>query len=134
MIVNNNNYYTNLANLNKMRYILFTNFFNRNECIQELTGYISTNIDNLSIDYDAIQYQFIIKIKKTGMRKIRGFHHASEFYYNQIIPNIFRSFIQNHHTELCSFFGGTIPEEVYTNLSNFCHVSCLADNILVIKL
>lgn len=142
MIIDNVKYPTNMVDIHNIRYLLFKNLYGDNAFIQSLTDAIARNIECLSIDYSASTYTFTIKIKKTAMRKVYGFDHDPNFYY-QIVSNIFKEFIQYNEPAVCTVLGEIYPnpKEVlnylyinYLNMANLCHASCIADNILVIKL
>lgn len=147
MIINDTNYRVDLTYIDNIKYLIFTNLFfsnlyENNTYIQDLTEIISKHIDCLSIDFSKTNYMFIIKIKKTSMKKIRGFSHEPNFYY-QIISEIFDEFIHKNENVILSILSQNYsdPERalqyLYSNtyiLANFCHVSSITDNMLTIKL
>mgnify|MGYP003299239855 CR=1 FL=1 len=142
MRIEKTNYETSLVDINNIRYLLFRNLYGNTAFIQSLTEIITRNIDCLGIDYSASEYTFTIRIKKTTMRKMYGFYHDPNFYYS-IIPNIFKEFIETHEPIIISILREkyadpfNIIQKLYMDhytLSNLCHVSCISDNILVIKL
>ena len=76
------------------------------------------------------------------MRKNHGFDHNPKYYY-QIIPNIFREFVQTNQPAILSVLNQKYAnaQEIRNSLicgdfylANLCQVSCIADNILIIKL
>ena len=143
MLVENNTQYQNdLIDINKIRYILFDAFYKNFAYMQNLTDIISKHIDCLSIDYSGSSYTYTIKIKKTAMRRYHGFKHDPIFYYSRI-ADIFKEFIISNEYEVALNMMKHYekPYEVlhylYDNpalLANLCHISCIADNILVVKL
>lgn len=142
MFIENKQYRTDLIDINRLRYLLFTNFYGKMEYIQKLTEIINKNIDCLGIDYCSRNYTFTVKIKKTAMRKQHKFRHNPGFYY-QIIPNIFSEFIKMNEQDVISVLGTvyddpyTVVQYLYNNpmmLCNLCYVSCISDNIIFIKL
>lgn len=142
MIIDNVKYPTDMVDIHNIRYLLFKNLYGNGAFIMSLTDIIARNIECLGIDYSASTYTFTIKIKKTAMRKIYGFEHNPNFYY-QIISNIFKEFIQQNELAVRMALAEKYynPKEIldnlyvnYLNMANLCHVSCIADNILVIKL
>ena len=76
------------------------------------------------------------------MRKIHGFSHNPEFYY-QFTSNIFKEFISTHEQKMLQVLKSRYEDPhqvlnyIYSNpyiMANLCHVTCIADNIIVIKL
>ena len=142
MFIDDKKYQTNLADINSLRYLLFTNFYNNMSYIQNLTEIISKNIECLGIDYSAFEYSFTIKIKKTAMRRMHLFKHKPDFYY-QIIPAIFNEFIKNNEQEVLKALSTRydnpyrVLQYLYETpgfLANLCHLTCIDDNIIIIKL
>lgn len=148
MFINENNYSTNtLSTMNDLREIIFKNLYTDPDCINRLMGIIPKYIECLSVDYDPQFYTITIKIKKTALRKTygRSFYHIPQFYY-QFIPNIFIEFLINDlniRGKLIQAIGEKY-QDPYEELNrilmfkesfiNLCQVSCLSDNIIVIKL
>lgn len=142
MIIDKHSYETDLTLVNEIRYILFTKVYNDITSIKSLTDVISHSIDCLSIEYDHMSYTFTIKIKKTSMRKIHGFNHNPNFYY-AVVSDIFKLFLDMNENTIVDALSVkfTDPIAIFVNLlhspsklSNLCHVSCISDNIIVIKL
>ena len=142
MIIDNQSYPTDLVDVNNMRYLLFTNLYSNANALIKLTEIIAKHIECLSIDYNAFNYTFTVKIKKTAMRRLHGFRHDPNFYY-QIIPDIFSEFITANKDTILAALASSYqnPTEVlnsiYMNkciMANLCHISCISDNIIVIKL
>lgn len=142
MIIDNRSYPTDLVDVNNVRYLLFTNLYSDANALAGLAEIISKHIECLSIDYNASTYTFTIKIKKTAMRRLHGFKHDPNFYY-QAIPDIFFDFITANQEKVlkalaCTYANPTeVLNSIYVNkfiMANLCHVSCISDNIIVIKL
>lgn len=142
MFINNQLFETDLANMNNIRYLFFIHLYCNSKCIKSLTDIITKHIECLSIDYSQTTYTFTIKIKKTVMRKIHGFKQDPNFYYLSI-PNIFMDFIKANEQDVLSALSErydnpyTVLDNLYSNprlMANLCHVSCIADNIVYIKL
>lgn len=142
MIIDNRSYPTDLVDVNNVRYLLFTNLYNDTNALSRLTEIIAKHIECLSIDYNSSTYTFTVKIKKTAMRRLHGFRHDPNFYY-QVIPDIFSEFIAGNKDRILAALSSTYqnPSEVlnsiYMNkyiMANLCHMSCISDNIIVIKL
>lgn len=146
MIVNNKQYDINLDDINRLRYLLFTNLYSDGRYIEQLLGIIQANIEALDITFDPQFFTITVKIKKTAMRKMPRFKHEPNYYYVPI-QNIFKTFIQSNEVLIRTLLSRTLGDDInkaqaYLNylyltpviLANLCHVSCMADNILVIKL
>ena len=142
MFIEDKQYKIDLVDINNVRYLLFSNLYSNPVFIQNLSDIIARHIDCLSIEYSPTTYTFTVKIKKTSMRKLHRFYHDPSFYY-QMIPGIFMEFIKGNEQIItkCLRERYDNPEyviaQLYTNpynLANLCQVSCIADNILVIKL
>lgn len=142
MFIQNQNFHTDgLVAVTDIRYLLFTNFYNNPVYLESLRNIIAKHIDCLSLDYDPIKYTFIIKIKKTSMKKLNGFSHESNFYHN-IIGQIFFEFIETHKQDVIRVLSTkyqdpmAVLDRIYNTsiMANLCLVSCLADNIICLKL
>lgn len=143
MFIDNVNYKTDLTDIQNIRYLLFLNLYGNKVYTDMLLNIISRHIDCLSIDYSPNEYTFTIKIKKTTMRKYHGFDHNPNYYYNTI-HNIFKEFINQNSSVIEDILRSnnySNPKEIINKfnngiycIENLCHVSCIADNILVIKL
>lgn len=146
MNVNNKQYDINLTSINTLRYLLFTNFYSDRNYIDQMLNIIQTNIECLDINFDPQFFTVTVKIKKTAMRKMPKFKHEPNYYYMPI-QNIFKQFIQANEVLVRTYLSRTLGDDMtaaqsYLNylyatpsiLANLCHVSCMADNILVIKL
>lgn len=144
MFIDNTQYQTDLGTVNHIRCILFTIFYNDSTIIESLKEFISRNIECLGIDFSPTDFAFTIKIKKTAMRKLNGFEHCPRYYY-QTVSKIFSEFISAHEHKLMLGLKITHPDVdpyqmlqyIYNNqaiMANLCYVTCISDNILVIKL
>lgn len=143
MFINDKSYSTNLPDTHSIRYILFLKYYNT-VYIEKLKEIISKYIDCLSIDYDSYKYSFIVKIKKTSMRKLHGprFTHQPTSYY-PIISEIFFNFINEIKDGLKNELMTLNQDPLIvdrlltsdgTKLNNLCHITCISDNILIINL
>ena len=146
MNVNNKQYDINLTSINTLHYLLFTNFYSDRNYIDQMLNIIQANIECLDINFDPQFFTVTVKIKKTAMRKMPKFKHEPNYYYMPI-QNIFKQFIQANEVLVRTYLSRTLGDDMtaaqsYLNylyatpsiLANLCHVSCMADNILVIKL
>lgn len=138
MIIGDKLYSSDLAGSNQLRYFLFTNLYSDRSYIESLSNIIAKHIDCLSIEYSEESYSFTIKIKKTAMRKFPGFEHDPNFYY-QKIKDIFDEFIHTHEAAISNLLFGNNCGDLYQVVSSLyypllCHLSCIFDNIIIIKL
>lgn len=144
MFIGNNQYQTDLGTINHIRCILFSNFYNDPNKIESLKEIISRNIECLGIEFSPAEFAFTIRIKKTAMRKLKGFDHNPNYYY-QTVSKIFSEFISAHEYNILMGLKITHPDNdphqmlqyIYNNrsiMANLCYVTCISDNTLVIKL
>lgn len=145
MFIGSNQYQTNLVDVNSVRYLLCTNFYCKHNMIDSLKEIICRNIECLGVEFSVVDYSFIIKIKKTAMRRLRGFDHNPSYYYQTIIPKIFKEYISTYEQVVLQALRHAHPDKdpyqvlqyIYSNeaiMANLCHVTCISDNTLVIKL
>ena len=144
MFIENTQYQVDLATVNNIRYILCTNIYCNPTTIASLEEIIRRNIDCLGIEFSTENFSFMVKIKKTAMRKIKGFNHTPNFYY-QTISKIFTEFISTYEQNILQAIKIKHPDVdpyqmlqyVYNNqaiMANLCHVTCISDNTIIIKL
>lgn len=145
MFIGSTQYQTNLVDVNTVRYLLCTNFYCKHDMIASLKEIIYRNIDCLGIEFSVVDYSYIVKIKKTAMRKFKGFDHNPSYYYQAIIPKIFKEYLSTHEQAVIQALRHAHPDKdpyqvlqyIYSNeaiMANLCHVTCISDNTLVIKL
>jgi len=143
MYLQDHHYKTDLADVNTIRTALHTTLYCNPIYLTELQNRIASHLDVLNIEFVPNEFAIYIRIKKTGMRKFHGFRQNPDFYY-QITPQIFSGYIANHRSELVNTLSSTgvqnatqVIENLIVNnqrLSNLCHVTCIADNIVIFKL
>lgn len=143
MYIHNNYFKTDLTDLNAIRTILCTHFYSNPLYLTELQNLIAGNLETLNIEYNPNEFSIYVRIKKTAMKKFYRFRHNPDFYYH-ITPQIFASFIGNHKYEIVSLLNNTgilnadqSVDNLLINkqrLSNLCHITCIADNIIIFKL
>lgn len=147
-----NTYYNvvnDLSIIQSVRNCLFNFIYNDINNINYLQNCIGRYIDCIDIRYDPQRFSFILKIKKTSMKKHNKFKQNSEFYYT-LVQNAYLDFFREKKNDIVrAFFLGLSNsnqiisgEGVYNDLLlirpnilwNLFHVSCIADNIVEIKL
>ena len=143
MYFQDHHYKTDLADVNTIRTALHTSIYTNPVYLTELQNLICAALEVLSIEFNPNEFAIYTRIKKTGMRKFHGFRQNPDFYY-QITPSIFANFIANHRCELINTLSNAgvpnatmVVESLCTNnqiLANLCHVTCIADNIVIFKL
>ena len=127
-----------------LRTVLFRYFYNP-QYIPLLSQIIEKNIECINVEYDPMNYAFMVKIKKSEIKKSSRFVHCP-VYYNKYISSIFAEFISAISAELSVALAETrrIYPDVDINVSMFlaepeslCNLSivtCMSDNIVMIKL
>lgn len=143
MYFRDHQYKTDLADVNTIRTALHTTIYCNPIYITELQNKICETLEVLGIDFNPNEFAIYTRIKKTGMRKFHGFRQSPDFYY-QLTPHIFSSLIANHRCELINTLSNAgipnatqvIEAAISDNhmLANLCHVTCIADNIVIFKL
>lgn len=135
MVIENTKFNSNLHDTYEIRKILFRDLYSKNECLENLKQCISKYIDCLSIDYNAHEWCFIIKIKKTSMRTRQGFVNNPIYYYS-LIPMIYCDFLNEYKDIINASAPGVLDHLLYNpdQLSNLCHISCTQDNIVIFNL
>lgn len=144
MFVNTTQYDTPIMiDINKIRYILITNFYNEPSYIYSIKEIIARYIECNNIEFNLLDYSFNVKIKKTAMRKNREFRHNPEFYY-PIVSNIFMEFLSNNRQAIINalypIYGdrsSIVLDIICCNhgvIANLCYLTCISDNLVIIKL
>ena len=144
MFVNTTQYDTPIMiDINKIRYILITNFYNDPSYIYSIKEIITKYIECNNIEFSLLDYAFSVKIKKTAMRKNREFRHNPEFYY-PIVSNIFMEFLSNNRQAIINalypIYGdrsSIVLDIICCNhgvIANLCYLTCISDNLVIIKL
>lgn len=120
-----------------LRHTLNSHFYNNQSILVDLIETIRNTIDPVSVEFDILSYSLFIKIKKTAMKKNKGFANTPEFYYNNFIIPVFSEFIKSHYTDIAMKTDPDMLTMVLSNpsvLLNICHITCISDNMLIIKL
>lgn len=135
MVIENTKFNSNLHDTYEIRKILFRNLYSNIECLEYLKECISKYIDCLSIEYNATEWCFVIKIKKTAMRTRQGFVNNPIYYYS-LIPMIYSDFLRKYRDNINASAPGVLDHLLYNpdQLSNLCHISCTQDNIVILNL
>ena len=137
MYINNVNYSTDLNTCQSLRSFMMSNVYNNIENINFIMNSIASKIDCLDIIFDPTRFEISINIKKTTMRRAKGYKADSMYYYG-IVNSVFKEFFANHPTIANSV--SQIGIELYngdnasTNFSSICQVYCIGDKSVVIKL
>lgn len=148
MYINNVAYETPIMHPSlSTRAVLFEKFYSNMYYINSLRESISKFIDCNTIEFDSVNFQFNIKIKKTSMRAKKVITCNNSIYYRSILTDIFNDFISKHKDEIIRSLrskGIYTSDEDYQaayaslvdsfNLSTIGNVSCYFDNIVIIKL
>ena len=130
----------------KLRSLFFSNLYLKDYIIIELMETIRSIVDPISIEFDARDYSFYIKVKKSVMRK-KGLIPINSplAIYENYIKQIFITFINNHIKEVEGMIAASgIHEDSRTTINrlladdgslvNMCHITYISDNIFIIKL
>ena len=143
MFIGQNQFDVDLSTINNVRHLIFTNLYLDGRYIQNLIDIISKHIESLGLEFNPNAYTITVNVKKTYIRKTYGarFKHEPDFYY-QFISNIFIEFFNTNKNKIIEVLS-TVYQDPYAifnqiitspMIGNLCHVTCLCDKILVIKL
>lgn len=131
-----------LKDIVNLRLILFKKYYNNELYINTLAELISSKMECLSIEYDNVTCSFIVKIKKTAMKKSNAaFTHCPEYYY-YIMSTVFYEFIKYNENviahELLAYMDNPYDflNDLYNSkaMYNICAITCINDNAVIVKL
>lgn len=143
MFIYGTQYQIDIGYINDIREALFSTVYRDANGIANLKDIITRYIECNNIEFSYTDCSFIIKIKKTAMRRIKDFFHTPNFYYRLISKIFYDLIISNEYVILDALgkVGYKDPKMVLNdalqntkNLANLCNVTCISDNILIIKL
>ena len=123
--------------VSQLRSILNSHIYINQNNILGLIEIIRSSIDPVSVEYDANTNSIFVKIKKTAMKKIKEFDNKPEFYYSNLVVQIFSLFIRAHYGDLIAILNKDTLDAALNNplvLLNICHITCLSDNVFTIQL
>lgn len=136
-----------------VRNILAKYFFKRPEVQESFIRLLESNLDVIKCEYIPEQQMYVVKIKKTSIRKMPNYRPEASFYYN-ILGDIVRNLLAMHKTLVLTCFSTEIDKiaSLYPNefiirvpyllyddimlnhivLSNLMNIQCVSDNIIQI--
>lgn len=127
------NYLVNLAPCMQLKDFMVYKVYNKDpKYIEMIANLIGSKIDCLEIKTDPIICTIDIEIKKTTMRRAKGYNASSMYYYG-IMQSVFKEFF-DQNPELVNFIKNTTNLDPYANLSNLYHVYCIGDKYVRILL
>lgn len=141
MYINNTSYNVDLHLVQSIRYCLLSKYdLNHISILEE---YIKKYIPNTEIVYNSLTKSFTIKIRKTSIKKIKGYKNNVQFYY-YLIGEAFNDFFKEQKEEIIKLLYDSFGDSAFYALNtcinnpkfmyNLFNAYCLADNILEIKL
>ena len=133
MYINNQNYPTSFNSYYKLRELMMTNVYNSIGNINTIINLIASKIDCLDISYDATRFTICINIKKTTMRRTKGYNASSMYYYG-VMNSVFTDFLSSNpviNTAAECWIGSSIHG---MNFENICQVYCIGDKAVEIRL
>ena len=126
-------YETQLSKYHKLREFLLTQVYSNIDNVNTIMNLIGSKIDCLDIVYDAARFTICINIKKTTMRRAKGYKASSMYYYG-IMNSVFTEFFNNNQyikAAATNWVGTPITDMDYNNLIN---VYCIGDKAVEIRL
>ena len=145
MFIYGTQYQSDIVFINDIREALFATVYRDANGIASLRDIITRYIECNNIEFSYADCAFMIKIKKTAMRRMKEFYHTPNFYY-RLISKIFYDLITSNEYIILDALrkvGYINPDPKLLlddalknpkNLANLCNVTCISDNILIIKL
>ena len=133
MYIHGTAYETPLNRYHKLREFMLTQIYSNMDNIQYIMNLIGSKIDCLDITYDAARFTICINIKKTTMRRAKGYKASSMYYYG-IMNSVFTEFFNNNPyiaAAAKNWVGAPINDMEYNNLIN---VYCIGDKAVEIRL
>lgn len=133
MYIHGTPYETPLDKYHKLREFLLTNVYTNIDNVNIIMNLIGSKIDCLDITYDAARFTICINIKKTTMRRAKGYKASSMYYYG-IMNSVFNEFFNSNpyiKTAATNYIGSLITAMEYNNLIN---VYCIGDKAVEIRL
>lgn len=134
MYVNNSNYSVNLKMYHSLRDYMIFNIYPREEMIKEIISLIESKIDCLGISFDTMRYEINISIKKTTMRRAKGYKASSMYYYG-VMNSVFKDFFTNH-PEIINKVNMYVQDNInnFNAFNNICQIVCIGDRSVTVKL
>lgn len=133
MYINNQNYATDLQAYYKLRDFMMRNVYNSMDNINTIMNLIASKIDCLDISYDATRFTICINIKKTTMRRAKGYNASSMYYYG-VMNSVLSEFL-NSNPSIINALNHWLNSPINgINLENICQVYCIGDKTVEIRL
>ena len=136
MYIKDHYYNTNLMLYHNLRDYMLFNVYNRIDCINEIMDLISSKIDVIDISYSSTRMEITVNIKKTTLRKAKGYE-ASTIYYYGIMNEVFKNFFERHPeivnniSRFCEINLQNLNDIQFTNI---CQLFCIGDKTVSIRL
>lgn len=132
-----------IQDMNDIRCLFHSYLYNDKNYIDSLQTILERYIDILQLSYDPCNKSFVIKIKKTAMKKQSKFEHNANFYYKLIVLS-FKDFLianKNQIIQILSYKYLDCSRDVYDMLINnenylsmMCNIVCIGTNVILINL
>lgn len=133
MYINEQNFATNFDAYYKLRDFMIHQIYNNMDNINTIINLISSKIDCLDINYDATRFTICISIKKTTMRKAKGYN-ASSIYYYGVMNSVFSDFF-NSNPYIIAAASNWVGSPIHgMKFENICQVYCIGDKAVEIRL
>lgn len=129
-------YRTDLKLYHSLRDYMLYNVYPRENCIEDIMKLISSKIDCLDIWFDTMRYEININIKKTTMRRAKGYKASSMYYYG-IMNSVFKDFFELHPefiNPINTYVGIDLTTFDESKFDNLCQINCIGDKNVNIKL
>jgi len=134
MYVNDVNYRTDLVQLQYLREAMRSMMSNP-EMNQGILNLIASKIDCLDIGYDPANFKIDILIKKTTMRRAKGYKASSMYYYG-VMNSVFAEYFERHPQVLPilqSQTGMDVSGIATSGFNSLCEIYCIGDKAVTIR-
>ena len=129
-------YSADLKNYQSIREYMTFNVYNHIELVNEIMNLISSKIDCLDIAFDPSMFEININIKKTTMRRAKGYKVSCMYYYG-LMNAVYKEFF-NNHPEIIQLINKSIGINLYdfdeSKFDNICQFYCIGDKSVKIRL
>lgn len=143
------NYMTQTSNISELISIVY-NFrcfmhhyiYSDTNMINNLKDIILNEIPCITINYNEMQKSFTLKIKKSSLRKIKGYNHETLF-YKMVVNNVMHKFLTFNkniiYNKMISIYRDQ-SQNLYNFIdsedmaANLCRIECYNDNLIKITL
>ena len=127
---------TDLKIYQSLRDYMIYNVYRNMDYVNEIMNIIAQKIDCLDISFDSMRYEINVNIKKTTMRRAKGYKASSMYYYG-IMNSVFKDFFERHpeiFMQAQQYVNADLSIMDESKFDNICQVYCIGDKAVTIRL